>query len=63
MELYFAKPEDFEEIRGLLKSAELLADDVQYGSGHFLIPPNQEQFMAVSGFKSAVTMRSYGRWQ
>jgi amino-acid N-acetyltransferase len=42
MKIQFAKPEDFEEIRDLLKSANLPFEDVENGVGHFLLARNQQ---------------------
>jgi amino-acid N-acetyltransferase len=51
MKIYFAKPEDFPEIRELLKSAKLPVDDVENGIGHFLLARNDEQLIGCVGLQ------------
>jgi amino-acid N-acetyltransferase len=51
MKIYFAKPEDFEDIRNLLKSAQLPFEDVENGIGHFLIARNQEKLIGCVGLQ------------
>ena len=51
MKIHFAKPEDFEEIRDLLKSAKLPIEDVENGIGHFLLARNQEELIGCIGLQ------------
>jgi amino-acid N-acetyltransferase len=51
MNIQFAKPEDFEEIRNLLKSARLPFEDVENGIGHFLLARNQEELIGCVGLQ------------
>jgi amino-acid N-acetyltransferase len=51
MKIHFAKPEDFEEIRDLLKSANLPFEDVENGIGHFLLAKNEEQLIGCIGLQ------------
>ncbi|HEY7160985.1 MAG TPA: arsenic resistance N-acetyltransferase ArsN2 [Acidobacteriota bacterium] len=51
MKFYFAKPEDFQEIRNLLKSAKLPIDDVENGIGHFLLARNEKELIGCIGLQ------------
>jgi len=51
MKIQFAKPEDFEEIRDLLKSANLPFEDVENGTGPFLLARNQEKLIGCIGLQ------------
>lgn len=51
MKINFAKPEDFEEIRNLLKSAKLPFEDVENGIGHFLLARKQKELIGCVGLQ------------
>ncbi|MCI0615080.1 arsenic resistance N-acetyltransferase ArsN2 [bacterium] len=51
MKIQFAKPEDFEEIRDLLKSANLPFEDVENGIGHFLLARSEERLIGCVGLQ------------
>lgn len=51
MKIQFAKPEDFEEIRDLLKSANLPFEDIENGIGHFLLARNEEELIGCVGLQ------------
>ncbi len=51
MEIHFAKPEDFGEIRDLLKSANLPFKDIENGIGHFLLARNDQQLIGCVGLQ------------
>jgi amino-acid N-acetyltransferase len=51
MKIQFAKPEDFVEIRNLLKSADLPIEDVENGIGHFLLVRNQHEIVGCIGLQ------------
>ena len=51
MKIYFAKPEDFHEIRELLKSAKLPFEDVENGIGHFVIARNKNELIGCVGLQ------------
>ncbi|MCI0417048.1 arsenic resistance N-acetyltransferase ArsN2 [bacterium] len=47
----FAKPEDFEDIRNLLKSTQLPFEDVETGNGHFLLAKREDQLVGCVGLQ------------
>ncbi|MCI0615275.1 arsenic resistance N-acetyltransferase ArsN2 [bacterium] len=51
MKIHFAKPEDFEEIRDLLKSANLPFEDVENGIGHFVLARNEQRLIGCVGLQ------------
>jgi len=51
MKIQFAKPEDFQEIRDLLKSANLPFEDVENGIAHFLLARNEEELIGCVGLQ------------
>lgn len=51
MEISFAKPEDFEDIRDLLKLANLPFEDVENGIGQFLLARNDDQLIGCVGLQ------------
>jgi amino-acid N-acetyltransferase len=51
MKIQFAEPEDFEEIRDLLKSANLPFEDVENGIGQFLLARNEEKLIGCIGLQ------------
>jgi amino-acid N-acetyltransferase len=51
MKIQFAKPEDYREIRDLLSSANLPFEDVENGTGHFLLARKEEQLIGCIGLQ------------
>lgn len=51
MKISFAKPEDFVEIRDLLKSANLPFEDVGNGMGHFILIRGGEELVGCVGLE------------
>jgi amino-acid N-acetyltransferase len=51
MRIQFAKPEDYREIRDLLSSANLPFEDVENGTGHFLLARKEEQLIGCIGLQ------------
>ncbi len=51
MKIHFAKPEDFKEIRDLLKSANLPFEDVENGIGHFVLARNEQRLIGCVGLQ------------
>ena len=51
MKIQFAKPEDLEEVRDLLKSANLPFEDIENGIGHFLLAKNDEHLIGCVGLQ------------
>ncbi len=51
MKIHFAKPEDFEEIHDLLKSAKLPFQDIENGIGHFLLARKEQQLVGCVGLQ------------
>lgn len=51
MKFSFAKPEDFEEIRGLLRSANLPFEDVENGIGQFILVRRNKELAGCVGLQ------------
>jgi amino-acid N-acetyltransferase len=51
MNIQFAKPEDLEEVRDLLKSADLPFEDIQDGIGHFLLAKDDKHLIGCVGLE------------
>lgn len=51
MRIHFAKPEDFQEIRDLLKSVQLPFEDIENGFGHFLLARQEDQLIGCVGLQ------------
>jgi len=49
--IHFAKPEDLEDIRSLLKSTQLPFEDIKTGIGHFLLAKQKDQLVGCVGLQ------------